>query len=155
MTLADRFWSKVRKADGDGCWLWTASLTRNSKVGYGQFNMHDSKGQWRPHHAHRVAWFLTYGRWPDPCGLHACDNPPCVRVGPGHVFEGTKAQNSADMKAKKRGRGRCSDLRFCKRGHEFTDANTGRTAKQRYCRTCHNERQNRVNRERKLASVGG
>lgn len=50
--------------------------------------------------AHRVAFFLSEGRWPSPCGLHRCDNPPCVRRS--HLFEGTKKDNSQDMAAKNR-----------------------------------------------------
>ncbi len=36
LTLAERFWSKVNKAAGDGCWEWTAC---KSKDGYGLFGM--------------------------------------------------------------------------------------------------------------------
>jgi hypothetical protein len=51
--------------------------------------------------AHRLSFFLTHGRWPMPCCLHRCDNPPCVR--PEHLREGTQLENCADMVAK----GRC------------------------------------------------
>jgi|ERR1035438_4988487 hypothetical protein len=50
--------------------------------------------------AHRVAWRLTFGKYPEPCGLHRCDNRLCVR--PSHVFEGTQGDNTADRDAKKR-----------------------------------------------------
>lgn len=53
--------------------------------------------------ASRVAFFLAHGRWPDPCCLHHCDNPSCVR--PEHLFEGTLFDNMRDCAAKGRIRG--------------------------------------------------
>lgn len=89
-----RFWSKVDKGDGTGCWLWTASKVKD---GYGRFHLN---GKNRP--AQQVAWEIAYG-FPFPEGMlgcHTCDNPPCVR--PEHVFPGTIADNAADMRAKGR-----------------------------------------------------
>ncbi len=89
------FWSHVRKADGDGCWLWTKSTSR---YGYGQQMWTDGKN-WI---AHRLAWTLTHGEIPKGlCLCHRCDNPACVR--PDHMFIGTQADNLADMRAKGRG----------------------------------------------------
>lgn len=53
-----------------------------------------------------VAWLLSHGRWPEPCALHKCDGGSigCVRIE--HLFEGTKADNTSDMCAKGRARGR-------------------------------------------------
>jgi hypothetical protein len=74
------------------CHVWTG---RTNEFGYGKFSMRGAE-----HRAHRVAFFLAESRWPDPCALHRCDNPACVRRD--HLFEGTKKDNSADMVAKKR-----------------------------------------------------
>lgn len=67
---------------------------KNSK-GYGQFGLNR-----KVEPAHRVAFWLTHGRWPEPCCLHSCDTPSCVNVA--HLFEGTNADNNADRDAKGR-----------------------------------------------------
>lgn len=103
--LPVRFWSKVRKAEGEGCWLWQGA---RGAGGYGQI------GVWRqgPNGrrvlvkigAHRVAWELTNGSVADGLHvLHRCDTPACVR--PDHLFLGTSSDNGADMVAKGRARG--------------------------------------------------
>jgi hypothetical protein len=94
-TAAQRFWAKVDKS-GD-CWIWTGTC---KELGYGQFHY-----QGKTRTAHRVAWLLTHGPIPaeTPCVLHHCDNPPCVRPEPGHLFLGTLGDNARDMAAKGRG----------------------------------------------------
>ncbi|MGH3427714.1 MAG: hypothetical protein ACRDQZ_09140 [Mycobacteriales bacterium] len=92
--IRKRFWAKVRLLEGNNaCWLW---LGATDCKGYG--HVHIRAIGMIP--AHCLAFFLEYGRWPQPCGLHTCDNHPCVR--PDHVFEGTKKDNTADMIAKRR-----------------------------------------------------
>jgi hypothetical protein len=54
-------------------------------------------------YAHRLSWQLAHGAPPTRCVLHKCDNPQCVR--PSHLFEGTMADNTADMVRKGRARG--------------------------------------------------
>lgn len=76
------------------CHLWTASRRRN---GYGEVRV---KGKLEL--AHRVAFFIAYGRWPTPQALHKCDNKSCVRSE--HLVEGTAKENSADMLQKGRNR---------------------------------------------------
>ena len=102
--IAPRFWPKVNR-DGPipahcpelgPCHIWTGA---HEPGGRGQLRI----GR-RSEYAARVAFLLHYGRWPEPCCLHKCDggNIGCVRWD--HLFEGTKADNTADMMRKGRHR---------------------------------------------------
>lgn len=92
--LADRFWSKVRKADV--CWRWSGQTDSD---GYGRLRV--SKRPVRRLLAHRVSWTLAFGPIPDGLYvLHRCDTPPCVR--PDHLFLGTDADNHRDAVSKGR-----------------------------------------------------
>lgn len=97
--VAQRFFAKTKRDDKPAryglpvpCLLWTAKLDRR---GYGSLWVNG-----RPERASRVAFFLEHGRWPEPCALHQCHNPPCVESS--HIHEGTNAQNSAEMVASSR-----------------------------------------------------
>ena len=97
-TLAQKFWSKVNKKGPmmphmkTRCWVWTGMTCM---YGYGSL-VHLGKRV----KAHRVAWFLQYGKYPEPCGLHACDNTVCVRTS--HLREGTQVENMEDMNTRDR-----------------------------------------------------
>lgn len=86
-----RFWAKVEKTQT--CWLWKGKPTPD---GYGMF--HIGKFQSKTNLlAHRAAFLILHGRLPIPNGLHKCNTRLCVRVGPGHVYEGTMGNNGADL----------------------------------------------------------
>ena len=92
MTLAERFWPKVKLAAADdlspngwpGCWLWTASP---GTYGYGQISVDG-----RPVGAHRVAYQLVFGEIPKRHELdHLCRRHGCVN--PMHLEPVTRAIN--------------------------------------------------------------
>lgn len=132
---AARFWAKVARTDG--CWLWTGATDRH---GYGRVTI-NGRGSLL---AHRVAWALYTGRWPELNVLHHCDVPGCVRHD--HLFEGTQTINMRDAQTKGRTRGTFEPKKECKHGHEFTPENTGyiestrHQKRLRYCRECNRRR---------------
>lgn len=91
ISLAERFWAKVRRGPPDECWEWTADTVQ----GYGRLSVGGRAG--RVELAHRMAWVLTNGPIvPDTLFVcHRCDNPPCCN--PAHLFLGTNQDNVTDM----------------------------------------------------------
>jgi hypothetical protein len=127
----ERFWEKTRPAPS-GCIEWTGAA---SAEGYGAV--------WIPggpvRRAHRVAWWIAFGRWPSMGLDHACRNPRCVNVA--HLREATPKENSANGTEALQTR--------CLRGHPFDAANTyyrkdGIGVRQ--CRACHAIRQSSYRR---------
>lgn len=103
MSLEERFWTKVTKAEADKCWLWTGGLTKSG--GYGQLQQGRGIG---PIRAHRFSYELHIGPVPDDmCVLHRCDTPACVN--PSHLFLGSRAENCKDMGHKKRWKNHCAE----------------------------------------------
>ena len=95
MPLSVRFWLRVDKRGPDECWLWGGPPRPD---GYGELTVDAKRAL-----AHRVAFLLTHGRYP-LVGRHSCDVRLCCN--PAHILDGTKADNSRDMVARGRRRGR-------------------------------------------------
>jgi hypothetical protein len=98
-----RFWSRVDRRGPDECWPW---LWGCNGQGYGTFFVKAGElglARNKQIGAHRVAFFLIHGRWPEPLALHGCDNPPCCNaVNPEHVHEGDGCLNMQEMVARDR-----------------------------------------------------
>jgi hypothetical protein len=93
-SVEERFWGRVRRAKGEGCWLWQG---RRDRDGYGSLEAFGL----RHARAHRVAWQITNGPIPEGMVLcHRCDNPSCVR--PDHLFVASQKENIRDSLAKGR-----------------------------------------------------
>jgi hypothetical protein len=143
----DRFWSYVDRRGPDDCWPWAGGTNRR---GYG--HARHSAGR----SAHRVSFFLTYGRMPEQ-GDHDCHNrdPECPGgftcphrscCNPRHVVDRSNQQNTAEAHRTRR---------FCKNGHEVID--TGQRWGNYRCEQCYcdgRERQNTNKRERNAGGPG-
>jgi len=104
-----RFWSKASiPSTHDECWTWNGAIAGS---GYGSFHI-PAKGSTS---AHRIAYGLVNGSWPDSGVLvrHKCDNPRCVN--PLHLELGNHVDNAKDMV--ERGRGRNGEQAGARNGH--------------------------------------
>lgn len=97
--LEDRFWAKVDRRGYDECWPWTGATALSGGRPYGRIYV---GGHLRS--AHRVAFYLVHGRWPEPQALHGCDYTLCCNAeNPAHIYEGTEREKVRRMFAQGRG----------------------------------------------------
>lgn len=87
--LQQRFWQTTKEVPG-GCWAWLGRYGK--KDGYGYFWM---DGKYRLAHRVSLEWKLGRPIMDGYWSLHRCNNKFCVR--PGHLYEGTPAQNILDQ----------------------------------------------------------
>lgn len=124
-----------------GCWEWLASATGN---GYGRIMMTREAKVHRSSLAHRVAYEEWVGPIPEGMQIdHLCRNTICCN--PEHLEPVTPQENLR--------RGEVSSNTYreatrCIHGHEFTEENTYRTERGRYCRACR-RRRNQESKARK------
>ena len=110
----DTFWAAT--TPNGACLDWNGPIQRrNGREFYGRLRW---EGQLEG--AHRVAFFLRLGRWPDPeLELrHLCNRPICVL----HAVEGTRSENVLD--SVKAGTHNNASKTHCKYGHKLTPENT-------------------------------
>lgn len=92
-TPQQRFWLRVQKGDGLGCWLWTGLV---NNMDYGTFRIGGKSVL-----VHRFSYELHRGAIPSGMVvMHSCDVPGCVN--PDHLKLGTMKDNTQDMMAKGR-----------------------------------------------------
>lgn len=112
------------EVDHAACWVWAGQHSHN---GYGFLCVEGKKVK-----AHRLAYRLERGRWPDRGRViaHSCDNRLCVN--PRHLRAATHSSNMRDAKKRKRlvakggkiprlgAEKREQILKLVKAGHSFT-----------------------------------
>lgn len=128
LNLWERFWSRAHERE-DGCWIWDGTVDR---LGYGWISYES-----RLRLVHRYAYEMLVEPIPDGMSIdHLCRNRDCVN--PAHMEVVTHKENVH------RGVGPTAinaAKTHCKRGHEFTEANTYiiPSTGSRVCKVCRNE----------------
>jgi hypothetical protein len=119
----ENFDKKIQPLTETGCWIWTAATNGR---GYGCF-WYEGKARG----AHRVAWKVRHGRYPETdldhlCRVTLCVNPDHLEV-VSHRENVMRGSGPSAANAKKT---------HCPKGHPYDDANTIVYRGYRYCRTC-------------------
>lgn len=128
MQTEDRFWARVDKQSGDGCWFWLGAKCNH---GYGNLGV-----EGKSIYAHRFAYELLVSPIPEGLTLdHLCRNRTCVN--PAHleaVDNRTNILRGIGWGAKH------ARATHCPSEHPYDDANTYLTPNGwRRCRVCARE----------------
>lgn len=87
----------VAEHNSNKCLIWPFHV---DKDGYGRVRPPVEEFGRITFGAHRLAFKLKYGRWPEPLGTHSCDTPRCCN--PRHIKEGTHSTNQGEKAARGR-----------------------------------------------------
>lgn len=86
-----RFFSRLVRAPGDGCWIWTGAIS--SPDGYGRITWQVDKRSYSMS-THRFALLVSgLGVEDGLIAEHCCDEPLCCRVGDGHLRWSSQSEN--------------------------------------------------------------
>lgn len=136
LTTAQRFWGRVIKNPGDGCWVWKGAGATN-RTSYGRFQPELGNRHLTP--AHRWAYEQLNGPIPDGLQLdHLCRNRHCVR--PSHLEPVTCKVN---LLRGETFNARNASKTHCPAGHPYSDANLRIWNGRRVCRACDSIKQAR------------
>ncbi len=151
-TAHERFWAKVDKGDGSGCWLWTGctATSRGGKL-YGLFfNGEKLEGAHRWAYRHEVGP-ISSGHDVDHVKTRGCVSTLCIR--PQHLEAVTHRENllrGDTFQAKNVAK------THCPRGHPYDEANTYRSNGRRRCLICRraSQKQSRAAKPKKPHARG-
>lgn len=125
MRTPEEFWAQT--TEHGACVVWLGATSK----GYGSVTW-----ERRSVLAHRLAFFLRMGRWPDGILRHLCG----VRSRVLHAVEGTHSENALDRRV--HGTDANLNKSSCPRGHAYDDANTYHYSDgRRSCRACSADRE--------------
>ncbi len=86
------FWSKVNQGSIEDCWPFTDAISKTTQYGHYHIGRRPNRVT---RGAHRVAYALSEGRWPDNMVLHKCHYRRCCN--PSHLYMGSHQDNMNDM----------------------------------------------------------
>lgn len=131
--LQPRLAGRTKLIEPIGCIHWTGPV---AKDGYARISFNGKEQL-----LHRVMFFVKHGRWPEPQAMHTCDVHWPARdrtyrrcINPDHIEEGTSAENTRQMFAKKRNWQ--AQVTHCPRGHAYAEHGYIGTDGHRRCLPC-------------------